>query len=265
MEEELVLMTNVKCEEQYLDEWITYHAHLGVDKFYLYDNNDDPSTIHAALEKCKYKDRVVVHWFPGAFVMQRATPHWLETYRHKHKAVIFIDADEFFVLHKHATLKELLEEHLYPRGGALAVNWLLFGDNGIKENDLRPVTERFTRRQSTPANQHVKTIAMCKDLLGRICTHGAYVAQGTYQMDTNGTIVPEVFNPDGPIDVAQINHYFCKTRIEWERKRNKGHCDWPVGSRRASIEYEQHNFNEVEDVKARDFYRSVVNEGGDSA
>ena len=254
---EICIMTNVKLEEQYLDEWITYHANLGVGKFYLYDNNDDDTLIHNALKDCKYKDRVVVHWMPGLYVMPRCTMHFLQNHKHKHKAVIFIDADEFFVLHKHSNLKELLAEYLYPRGGALAVNWLLFGNNNLIENDMRPVTERFTKRQKD-VNIHVKSIAMCKDLVTRIATHGVQVVPGTFNMDTQGNIVRDYFNPGGPTDVVQLNHYFCKTRIEWERKRNKGHCDMPLGSRRQSIEYEHHNMNEVEDLHAHDFFKKIT-------
>ena len=47
-------MTNVKLEERYLNEWITYHAHLGVDHFYLYDNNDDEKLIYTALDDSQY-------------------------------------------------------------------------------------------------------------------------------------------------------------------------------------------------------------------
>lgn len=254
--EEICIMVNVKFEEQYLDEWITYHACLGVDKFYLYDNNDDDTLTKKALETCRFKHLVTIHWMPGLFVMPRATSHWLQTYKHKHKAVMFIDVDEFFVLHKHNSLKELLAEYLYPRGGGLAINWVLFGDNGLVENDLDLVTKRFVKRQNSP-DKHVKSIAMCKDLITRIYTHGVSLVPGTYNKDTNGTIVHDAFNFNGPIDVVQLNHYFCKTRPEWERKRNKGHCDMPLGTRRTSIEFHAHNLNDIEDTKAQEFYLKI--------
>jgi hypothetical protein len=250
-------MTNVKLEERYLNEWITYHAHLGVDHFYLYDNNDDEKLIYTALDDSEYTDRVTIHHMPGPYVNQRGTEHWLKTYPSNHRAVIFIDVDEFLVLHHHKNVNALLEEKLYPRGGALAMNWLFFGDNGLTTYDSRPVTERFTTRQNHP-NHHIKTIACCEDLTARLFTHGVRLAEGKLTRDTNGRIIPDIFNDGGPIDCVQLNHYFCKTIEEWRIKRDKGHCDWDPSFRRPDSDYARHNFNEVFDDKAMAFYKSVT-------
>jgi hypothetical protein len=260
-DDSICIMTNVKLEERYLNEWITYHAHLGVSQFYLYDNNDDERLIHTALDSCPYKERVTIHYMPGPYVNQRGTEHWLATHKSTHRAVIFMDVDEFIVLHKHKDLHELLHEKLYPYGGALTMNWLLFGDNGLTTYDPRPVTERFTMRQSCP-NHHVKSIACCEDLTARIFTHGVRVREGTIARDTNGRHIPDIFNDGGPTDLIQLNHYFCKTIEEWRIKQNKGHCDWEPGSRRPDSDFNRHNFNEVYDGKAMEFYRAIQKSEG---
>jgi len=256
------IMTNVKLEERYLNEWITYHVHLGIDHFYLYDNNDDERLIYTALDASPHRERVTVHHMPGPYVNQRGTEHWLATHNSKHRAVAFIDVDEFMVLHKHRYLRDLLQEKLYPHGGALAINWLLFGDNGLTEYDPRPVTERFTMRQRYP-NHHIKSIACCEDLTARIFTHGVRLREGRIARDTNGRHIPDIFNDGGPTDLIQLNHYFCKTIEEWRIKRDKGHCDWEPGSRRPDSDFDRHNFNEVYDGSAMKIFRSIgATQGG---
>jgi len=60
------------------------------------------------------------------------------------------------------------------------------------------------------------------------------------------------FNINGSIDIAQINHYFCKTNEEFNEKIKRGRADHPT-SIRTIDEYEHHNRNEVEDLTAYNF------------
>lgn len=39
--ETVCLAAILKYEEPFLDEWIVYHRMLGIDHFYLYDDNPD--------------------------------------------------------------------------------------------------------------------------------------------------------------------------------------------------------------------------------
>lgn len=67
---------------------------------------------------------------PGAYAQRCSFEHWVDTYKHLYRAVAFFNIDEFVVLHRHASVKLLLEDVLYPVGGALSINWVLFGKNG---------------------------------------------------------------------------------------------------------------------------------------
>ena len=53
-------------------------------------------------------------------------------------------------------------------------------------------------------------------------------------------------------DIAQINHYFCKTEEEFQEKCDRGRADNPI-IRRTMSEYEGHNCNDIEDFSAYKF------------
>lgn len=55
------------------------------------------------------------------------------------------------------------------------------------------------------------------------------------------------------IDVAQINHYFCKTRPEFIKKINRGQAD--QYAKRKLEEFESHDKNEVDDFLALNYFR----------
>jgi hypothetical protein len=85
---------------------------------------------------------------------------------------------------------------------------------------------------------------------------------GALQRDTGGKVFEGPFNPHGPLDVAQLNHYWFKSYPEWLIKRNKGHVDIDVaerGLRRLSMfaDGDEHS-NAVEDDSAWRFYRRLL-------
>ena len=60
----------------------------------------------------------------------------------------------------------------------------------------------------------------------------------------------------GSIDVAQINHYWCKTKEEYEMFKMPNGQNWSPTLSRNLEDFQNHNFNEVEDTIARDFIAS---------
>ena len=148
----------------FLEDWIKYHLHIGVDKIYLYDNENQP-TYHKMLEK--YGDKVFVKHYPGMAKkggMQNIIIfHFTLNYAKFHNYIMHIDVDEFFCLRKHKSVKDLSKEFIKPDTAAIAFNWVFFGSNNLKEKDNRPVTERFTKCQKG-VNKHIKLLVDTRKL-----------------------------------------------------------------------------------------------------
>jgi ABC-type tungstate transport system permease subunit len=67
-------------------------------------------------------------------------------------------------------------------------------------------------------------------------------------VDTDGRLIIGTNHDNGPIDIAQVNHYFCKTQEEFIKKITRGSSD---GTPTRKIDaWHAHNMNEVDDNNA---------------
>lgn len=139
---QIALILIFKNEAPYLEEWLCHHINLGVEHFYLYDNN---STDNYKEILAPYIDRGIVTltpWsqYPGQY---SAYKHWYDNYRTESKWVSFIDADEFLCPTRENTLQPLLKQYDgYP---VILMYWKIFGTSGLIDHDYsRLVTEQYT-------------------------------------------------------------------------------------------------------------------------
>ena len=162
------------------------------------------------------------------------------------------DCDEFLVLKKHNNISDFICDYINKPG--ICVNWVLFGDNNISSiNGNYSVLSRFTKRQKK-VNEHIKSIINLKFQSRFYTPHS--VISGCYSTDNELIIGPYNFN--GNDNVAQLNHYFCKTIDEFKDKINRGRSDTVLKEhQRTLVDFERHNFNEEDDFLAFDFYNKA--------
>jgi hypothetical protein len=235
MSERVALVCIAKNEDRYIAEWVDYHLSLGFDQIFICcDNWACP---------LRSSGHVSVINFPS-MIRPPQMPiynHMLDMLRKDYDWVAFFDCDEFLVLKRHDTIKEFLG----GRTESVGINWALFGDNGLTEDDgSHGVIDRFTRRQSVP-NKHVKCIVKCDPDVKMATPHNP----NKLWRGSDGELHDYAFCEHGNIDEAQLNHYFCKTLPEWKKKQDRGGPDGFY--RRPDSDFDRHNFNEVEDLSAK--------------
>jgi hypothetical protein len=249
---EAVICAIVLNEDKVLDEWITYHLHIGFSKIYLYDNSP---TFDLRDWHRHYPGFLHVLHLPG-FVMQlTAYNHFLKTFATAHTWCAFIDADEFIVLKKHPDMVSMLEEHCQT--GALTLNWYMFGSSGKFVYEPKPVTKRFPLR-AREIDRHIKTIVHTASV-ETMGIHECYAMKADCGMphDTNGKLVVGPYNPDGPTDVAVIHHYNAKSFEEYQWKIARGRAD--NGDKRTVEQFYEadRDTNEILDTSAWDVYSQI--------
>lgn len=240
-----------KNEDLYLDEWITYHLALGFKHIFLYDNHDKPILEKLLRSRGHNSDILtVIHW-PGHAAQYPAYNHFIkqDNLNNKYKWVSFHDIDEFVVLKKHKNITEFLEE--YCPHGSISLNWLCFGTSNQKSYTPFPVTQRFQRCESKP-DQHVKSISVIKEIEHITNAHYVYLKPGGIQRDTLGKKFFGPWNENGPIDVARIHHYWCKSEGEYSKRYNTYTGD---GLKKLVTLEEKKATNESFDSSAWDFYK----------
>lgn len=239
----VALVCIAKNEDNYIEEWVNYHLKLGFDKIFIYQNDWRTSLENERVEKIE---------FDGDRMQEVAYNNFLRMRSDGYDWVAFFDVDEFLVLKKHKNIKDFIE--VYKDYNGIGINWVLFGDNNLTFDGNYSVLERFTKRQKE-VNEHIKTIAKVnKSLIQTV-----HNPSNAYLASTDFRVFSGPFNVTGNDDVAQLNHYFCKTWQEWQIKRDRGRADISiknVGHIRQDSDFHRHNFNEVEDRNALDFYLS---------
>ena len=135
----------------------------------------------------------------------------------------------------------------------MSLNWYLFGSNGHQKYIDKPVLERFTKREKK-VNKHIKYIVCCKHFAGCYNPHFPILNNGASTKDVHGNLVSGPFNELDDNSICQINHYFTKSYEEFLIKQKRGCADNDYI--RPISEFYAHDFNEVEDLSALDFYTS---------
>ena len=130
-----------KNESPYLKEWLEYHLMLGIDHFYLYQNNSTDDYISVLKPYIDDGRVTMIDWpeYPGQYT---AYLHWYNTFRHETRWVSFIDADEFLCPISDNSIQEVMAH--YAKYPVVLVYWKLFGTNGRMKHDYgRLVIEQY--------------------------------------------------------------------------------------------------------------------------
>ena len=260
-ENQIGIVCPIKNESRYISEWLDYHYRIGVDKFYLYNNDsEDTEELEKILEPWIQNQIVAYEKFSGRAAQNFVYNLAIKNYRFDCRYMAFIDSDEFIFMKTGQTLLEYLNEffsHAVNIGG-LAVNWKIFGSNGHEKYSPELVTERFTRRAPDDYNHHksnVKLIVNPRHVDYFIGPHSAQFRMGCSNYDENFEEVLDVKNSKNPMKQIQINHYYTKSMEEFIQKRNRGRAD--NGALYTRLDFELDDRNDVEDTELRDFYREL--------
>lgn len=258
-----------KNEAPYLVEWIAYYRVLGFDEVIVYENNSDDNSAEI-LQKLAGAGKVVHRpWKLGRNESPQITAY-VDAFRQARADwILFVDADEFLVLHDADTVNEFLAPLDARREvTSIGVNWRIFGDSHMSESDGRPVIERFTLAAMPDfvVNSHLKSFTRVTALRNMVHMHAC---------DTTGMMV----HPSGKalnmpnwglsetieLDVAQVNHYYTKTAAEYQKKKERGQGG--AGENNPDMKYwyndesfAGHNRNDVVDVSALRYYDRVREE-----
>lgn len=232
----LALVCIAKEEDLYIQEWIDYHLKLGFDKIFVYQNNwrwkgESPNVIK-------------INW-DGKCMQINAYNNFLKNHT-EYSWAAFLDVDEFLVLKKHKNIKDFLKE--YENYDSIGINWVLFGSNNLEfqKNSDTSLIKRFTKREKK-VNQTIKTITKVKSDFVFITPHNLK----TNWVDLNYNLKKGASNSEGTDDIAQINHYFSKTKTEFMNKINRGRAT--TSFKRTLDSFYSYDLNEIEDLNAYNF------------
>ncbi len=218
----LCVVAALKNEAPYIREWIEYHRIVGVEKFFLYDNEsgDDLRSVLAPYIRSRVVE--LVPWagrrqqlaiYADAFRLHGWQTTWMAV----------IDADEFLYPVCCDSVADVLCE--YEMFGGVTANWMMFDSGGHETKPAGLVVESYRRRLPLVAaeNCHVKTV--CKPAFTRafMDPHVPAMRLGRYVVNQarEPMLCPFNYVPAGT-DKLQIFHYWTKSREELLAKLSRG-------------------------------------------
>ena len=232
----------VKNEGPYLAEWIEFHRIVGVEKFFIYDNESTDGT-REILEPY-IRDGIVDYTFwPGQAQQMAAYKDALERHKDDARWIGFIDIDEFAVPVAGDSVAEIMRE--FEGEAAVCANWLVYGDNGHARRGDGLVIERFTAHAKDDfyINRQIKSFVDPRRCV-HPRVHTPLLLGNTPAVNTAGGNVAA--RKTAPVyDRLRINHYWGKSFEEWQVKKFRGDVITANAAPKPDASFHLHNRNEV--------------------
>lgn len=254
-----------RMENSWFDEWIQYHRALGVEHFYLFNDDENP----------RVSDRILRPYVEQGFVenihigdlneLSCVDRRWLqlEVYRFafrysmgKTRWLAIIDLDEFLLPKQRNDVRELLAD--YEEHPALAVNWQMFGTSGFIKRPPTQINHLLHRAEKDIwTNRYFKSIVSPdKVLLDKLYDVHHFPCW-------NGETVNENRDPVSGLqcDVntrrIQLNHYALRSVQDfWEVKFQRTRFNHGVAADQEL--FEQYDRNEVFDDEISQRFGHVI-------
>ena len=215
----------VKNESKYIREWIEYHLIIGVDHFYIYDNESEDD-LHRIL--LPYINSGVVSYLfcPGSAMQISAYNDAIARFKDTNHWMAFIDIDEFIVLSPSCATSLPSFLKMYEKFDMLGINWCVFDSNN---HEMCPtsgfVLSNYTRCHAIDdnlANRHLKCIVKPQSV--RICANPHYMIlkNSKIAVDENFNTLIAPFSPHVTFKKIRINHYYSKSKEEYISKLSRG-------------------------------------------
>ena len=247
----------IKNEAPYIKEWIEFHKLVGVEKFFIYDN-DSTDNIKEVLQPYINSKEVIYTPAPGKCRQMPVYEDSIRRNRHKVRYMAIIDADEFILPLKHKTIMEFinyLEKKIGRKVDSLGINWLLHGFNGHYQKPEGLVCENFKKCDfSIKDNEQIKSITNLRSAIG--CNHPHYclLLAGSKIVNAKGEDISG-FCIDPSLDEIIVHHYWTKSFEEYQARVNKGKAD---GNTPYFIDEFSPDYLSVDDDSSMDKYIKIL-------
>lgn len=237
-----------KDEADYLKEWIEFHRIVGIEHFYLYNNNSSDD-YYSVLQPYIMQGIVSLKDWPKPQSQMAAYQDFMDNNASETEWVGFIDLDEYVVPNEKDNVYDFLKN--FKNRPAVIIYWKCFGTSGYLKRDVRGlITEDFTVAWE-------KYVDIGKFFFNTKYDYTPNLKQNNYMhymwAKYKGRELPPVnvfdkictyeFNPvkSGNMPI-QINHYLIKSYAEYTQKKAKrGGGVHPIGMHDYDYFYEHEN------------------------
>jgi Glycosyltransferase family 92 len=215
-----------KDEAPYLLEWLAFHKLIGVDLFFLYDNDSSDGGSDIIARSDFARNVKLIPWSdrPGQL---SAYNHFRVHYAPQFTWVAFIDIDEFIMPVVGSSIRDIVLRPVYDPFAAILMQWRVFGPSGHHNRPDGLVLENYTYRMpdQDSTSRHIKSLVRPEKLESIDYTPHAAECSGPHCNTRGDPVLPYAIQPTECHDVMVVNHYFTKSRADWLAKVRRGKAD----------------------------------------
>lgn len=213
---QLAVCAIFKNEAPYLKEWLEFYKLIGVQHFYLYNNNSTDNYKEILQPYIESKEVDLIDWdYPYALgqAQNSAYNNCLRKARGKVKWLGFLDLDEFLFPVQENNLQTFLKQ--YESYGAVCANWVMFGTSDIEiipDNTL--TIEALTTRAflDEGVHKHVKSIVRPERVVSMSAHNPTKLYRNFFQVTTDKIKFTGPYSPTVALDKLRINHYWTRDK-----------------------------------------------------
>ena len=159
------LCTVGKVENRYIKEFVQFYEKIGIDKIFLYDNNDlNGERFEEIINDYVNKGFVNIINFRG--LNKVLLKYMNDCYKNNYKNfnwIVFYEIDEYIHLKNYKNIKNYLNNPKFNNCETINLNWVFHTDNNLIYYDNRSLFKRFPK--IAPIIKNKRTYNMVKSIL----------------------------------------------------------------------------------------------------
>ena len=228
----VALCTMGKQENLYVKEFVNYYIKLGVEKIFIYDDNDPGTEKISDVIDSSYGKYVTIYENIKDRIKNQedAFTECYNSHKDNYDWFIMLDMDEFLVIVNNTLINYLLSP-FFNECDFIRIHWIFASNEDLVHYDNRSLFERFnkTKRKSGFTKSVIR----------------GHIPNLTYQVHhvkkspirnitcTNAgeRIKPKEMSPSLVFKIniknAYILHFYSKSTEEFVKKYKRGYSNWP--------------------------------------
>ena len=141
--------TNGKKENLYVREYVEYYLNYGIDKLFIYDNNEkNGERFEEVINDYINNGFVEIINYRGLIPLQaKVYKNCYENNYKNYNWLIFFDMDEYLYLKNFKNIKTYLIKKRFNKCQRIQLNWIFLTDNNLIYYDNRILAEKFSQRE----------------------------------------------------------------------------------------------------------------------
>jgi len=228
----ICICTLAKEENRYIREWVQHYEKYGIDKIYLYDNNDiNGEHFDSVINDYIKKDYVqIFNWRGKTKLVYKVMNECYELNNESYDWLIFYELDEFIHLSNFENIKDFLNQKKFDKCQIIYLNLLVHNDNNQLYYENQSLFKRFPQIVPKTIDKNLQVKMIIKGGINNLIIQTTAKADIINKQNTLKTcngfgnfIIPKGFNTYiTDYKLYYVDHFFCKSTEEFINKLKRG-------------------------------------------